>query len=425
MNRPILFDAKQSREVLKAIRYGMDLQVAPLTNCEEGDWIRSRLASLRKHYLARRALIDEKRSAFGNVIFYQLLKEKYAEFEYRVDERGAPLSNLYDFKVDGRLPSLLTMLINDNVRRISEPERRYGLGERYAPVLEEVERLFEEAMLVYPDRAAFVRFLETVLHARQTGAVLQLVAAICPDYSWVPDGDGVRYTFESVGVEPGLAGTKFLSIMPSVMRFLDALGVAYALNVYGGDFESLAYQDGHSPLGVTREQFVSRVREQIANIVDRLGVPARSGFFFDEVGGEAAWVTHHEAVYQALAGGDYGAAPLDDASMDAIFATRLPLYTEWFKGADERALREVFLKQAAEYALMGQIYARRFEHFVVLGVDHHRMAPFYSFGRAAAVVYRQTDYIVEKDSGMQERKVRGEQGEHTQVSEISEQECVR
>lgn len=396
MNRLVLFDAKQSREVLKAIRYGMELKVASVSTGEEADWLSLRLKSLRKRYLARRPHIDEKRSTFGNVIFYQLLKEKYHEFQYRVDKRGSPLSNLYDFKIDGRLPSLLTMLINDNVRYVSEPEKRYGPSECFQAQFPHVERFFEEALLVWPDPTSFQRFLDAVLHAQRSGQTLQIVVAICPDYSYTSEDSNVRYTFESVGVRPGLAGMKFLAILPAVQRFFDALGVAYAVNLYGGDFESLAYDDAYSPLGVTRAQFVERVRQQIANIADMLvGVPACRGFFFDEVGGEGVWVARHEQLYEALTAGDLGSTGLDANALDAVFAARLPLYKEWFKGVDERALRHIFLKQATDYALMGEIYSRRFKNFVVLGVDHHRMAPFYSFVRPVTVIYRQTDYIVE------------------------------
>lgn len=396
MNHLVLFNAKQSREVLKAIRYGMELTLAPsVLTGEEADWLSVRLKCLRKRYLARRKHIDETRGTFGNLIFYQLLKEKYAEFQYRVDECGSPLSNLYDFKIEGRLPSLLTMLINDNLGYVSEPEKRYGPSERFQTLFPHVERLFEEALLVWPDPTSFQRFLDTVLHAQRSGKALQIVVAICPDYSYTTEGSKVRYTFESVGVKPGLAGMKFLAILPVVQRFLDEIGVAYAINLYGGDFESLAYADASSPLGVTRAQFVERVQQQIANIADLLaGVPVYRGFFFDEVGGERVWVARHEQIYKALTAGELGSTGLDANALDAVFATRLPLYKEWFKGMDERALRHVFLKQAADYALMGKIYSHRFENVIVLGVDHHRMAPFYSFVHPMPVIYRQTDYII-------------------------------
>ncbi|WP_321877064.1 hypothetical protein [Paraburkholderia bannensis] len=421
MNRPILFDARQSREVLKAIRYGMEFQVSRAEGHDDADWLQHRLQRLRKHYLARRAHVDEKRSAFGNVIFYQLLKEKYAEFDYHIDKSGAPLSNLYHFKIDGHLPSLLTMLINDDVRHLGELERRYGVSDRLRELAHPVERLFAEATLVYPDAAAFHRFVDTVLHVRDSGQTLQLVSAICPDYSHTTEGGNVRYTFSSIGVQPGLAGRKVLDILPVMMRFLDALGVSYAVNLYGGDFESLAYDDADSPLGVTRPQFVQCVREQIGNIAQRLNVPVRRAFFFDEVGTQDAWIARHRRIYEALAAGDLGSTGLDQAALDGIFATRLPLYREWFKGVDEQALRQVFLKQAAEYALMGEIYAQRFDHFVVLGVDHHRMAPFYGFARPAAVIYRQTDYIVEDAAASAPASVGTG---HEEAREL-EQECAR
>jgi hypothetical protein len=435
MNRPILFDAKQSREVLKAIRYGMDMQLSPVPGSDDMDWLKRRLANLRKHYLTRRAVIDEKRSAFGNVIFYQILKEKYADFDYRVDERGAPLSNLYDFKVDGRLPSLLTMLINDNVHRITEPERRYGPFAAYAHLLPRIEALFRDAMFVYPDLPFFQRFVEAVVHARHTGQALNLVSAICPDYSYESTGAGIRYTFTSVGVNPGLAGNKLLAIMPVLVRFLDELDVRYTVNLYGGDFESLAYDDHHSPLGVTRAEFIARVRQQIANIARALPVPTTQSFFFEKTDGECGWQSRHEAMYRALSEGDFGATGLDEKALDAVFATRLPLYREWFKGTDEQALRPVFLKQAAEYALMGEVYSQQFDHFVVLGVDHYRMAPFYSFVRPAVVIYRHTDYISEilTESEPESVTIRNGVGEQCASAKMAarervistQQECVQ
>jgi len=403
----------------------MAFQVARLSSDEKAAWLQHRLLSLRKHYLARRAQVDEKRSAFGNVIFYQLLKEKYAEFDYSVDESGAPVSNLYQFKIDGHLPSLLTMLINDDMRHISGLERRYGPGARIRELAPLIERLFADATLLHPDPPAFHRFLDTVLECKERGQTLQIVAAICPDYSYTNEDGNIRYTFSSIGVKPGLAGKKFLDIMPVMMRFLDAIGVLFAINLYGGDFESLAYDDNNSPLGVTRKQFVARVREQIANIADQLQTPVRRAFFFDDVGTESEWITRHERIFESLAAGDLGFTGLDSQSLDAVFATRMPLYREWFKDMDESALKKVFLKQAAEYVLMGEIYSQRFDQFVVLGVDHHRMAPFYSFARPTAVIYRQNDYIVEDVTSSEHEGSATPETESTQPEYELVQECER
>jgi hypothetical protein len=46
MNRPILFDAKQSREILKAIRYGMELRLDPWPQGEVGERFKIKLGKL-------------------------------------------------------------------------------------------------------------------------------------------------------------------------------------------------------------------------------------------------------------------------------------------------------------------------------------------------------------------------------------------
>jgi hypothetical protein len=286
MNQTIVFDAKLSREILKAIRYGMEVRLDTPLHDDDAEHLRGRLVDLKKAYLAKRRFIDEKRSDFGNFIFYQLLLEKYPEFEYRFDKHGRLRSNLYEFKVDGRLPSLLTMLLNERIGRLSELEKRYGRSAKFGALFASVEQLFQDATLVYPDSATFFRFLEALTLAAQGDEPLTVVSAICPDYSYTAEADTVRYTFESLGSQPGLAGNKFIAILPAVARCLDELGVRHEVSLFGGDFESLTFVDSSSSLKISQHDFIARVRQQIAAISGAVQRPVSQSFFFEVVGGQ-------------------------------------------------------------------------------------------------------------------------------------------
>ncbi len=88
-NKKLNFCAKTSRQILKAIRYGMEIGDDYFANIGgESEKIKDSVAKLRKMYLSKRKIVDEKRSGFGNIIFFQLLQEKYPEFQYRLNNNG-------------------------------------------------------------------------------------------------------------------------------------------------------------------------------------------------------------------------------------------------------------------------------------------------------------------------------------------------
>lgn len=389
------FDAKTSREILKAIRYGIKVRIDYFMNSEfDSEMLKIGVAQLRKAFLIKRRKRDDINSNFGNVIFFQLLQEKYPEFQFWLDEIGHVRTNLYDFKINDRIPSLLTLLLNEPIKRISKLERRYGEISHFMKMSEKIENLFHKAQLVYPKREMFLRFLNCMTQAMSTREPLVLVSAICPDYSYAIREGKVRYTFESLGAQAGLAGNKFIATLPILAHFFEAINVQISVSLFGGDFESRLFKEkGTSFVRISQPDFIKKVRMQIKNIAGQIGLASKQSFFFDVMEGETAWAKRHKEIYARLAHGDFGLTSLSLADAKEIYASRKPLYSTWFKHTDEDTLWQIFLQQAAEYALMGQIYSKLYTNFVVFGVDHSKMTPFYSFSQPVCVIYRHTDYI--------------------------------
>jgi hypothetical protein len=388
MKNDAVFDAKTSREILKSIRYGIEIRINAAGPGSDTAQTETKLHQLRRAYLAKRGAIDERASGFGNVIFYHLLQEKYPALRYALTREGYLQSNLHEFKVAGKLPSLLTLLLSETVRQTSALERRYQDDPALSAWSAPLERLFRDALLLYPAWPVLASLLAAWSRAAASGKPVTLVSAICPDYSFVQVPGGHRYTFEAVGTSPGLAGGKFIRAVPAFASFFEAVGVPHEIAVYGGDFESLPRPDA--------TEFIAKVRAQIACIVQVASAPGRPvtpSFFFDAAGGQAHWVRRHAALVEAIAAGQLGGTGLSAADMDDIFLSRQPLYRAWFEHADDAALRLIFIRQAAEYALMGEIYAGLHENAFVFGVDHARMAPFYAYSQPLPVLYRQTDYL--------------------------------
>lgn len=405
MNPLIEVDAKKSREILKSIRYGMAIAVAEKS--VETTFVSQRIARLKKEYLELRSKINEKSAPIGNVIFYTILKKRYADFHYEFDfQRGRFLSNLHCFKVNGKPPSLSTMLLNDDIGHLSEPERRYGVSIATGQYGRSIEALFKVASLVYPDHQTFLQFLSLLEESARTKNKICIVSALCPDYSYDAADDGtVRYTFEGLGSSPGLAGNKYLEIVPAIKAFFCRHQINHCFELFGGDFEYLSFSSDNSSFRIGRDEFIAKIKGQLAAVVRLVDAPIETHFFFEEINGEERWTERHQEIFACLLNGDYGKTGLATGDVHAIFQTRLPLYSAWFHKASPGELFCVFLKQAAEYALMGEIYSELFEHVVVIGVDHSKMAPFYSFSSAISVIYRKIDYIVEEPVTLEPREI--------------------
>ncbi|SDJ53547.1 hypothetical protein SAMN04487926_1605 [Paraburkholderia steynii] len=384
--------AKKSREILNCIRDGVDVYLGSVFSEDEVKLIQRNVDSLRIEFSAKKSLISERRGKFRNIVFYEILCERYPWFKYSVDRDGRVKSNLHEFQINGSGPSLLALLFEKQIEIPSELQRRYGESLCDGNLAVQLERLFRDAQLMYPARDTFVRFIDAVKRAISTREPITVVTGICPDYSYVVKEGLVRFTFEHVGDEIGFSGRKFISMIPALSRFMAALESPYSTCIFGADFECLSVSGEGTSIKCASFEFVDKVKRQLKKISMSVSVPVEVSFFFDRVGGEDVWLRRHGQILDRLLQGDYGETGLSGPDVEEIFASRKSLYRAWFSDAEESFLKHLFLKQAAEFALIGEIYDHAFRNFVIFGVDHFKMEPFYSFSKRVPVIYRKMDY---------------------------------
>jgi len=69
------------------------------------------------------------------------------------------------------------------------------------------------------------------------------------------------------------------------------------------------------------------------------------------------------------------------------------LYSSWFPGKNENDFLDLVIKQGAEYSTMGDLFKARFNNLIVLGLNHPKMASFYSLNKSVPVIYGKPKYV--------------------------------
>ncbi|MFT0519133.1 hypothetical protein [Pseudomonas faucium] len=385
-------DSKTSRAILKSISYGLPYDPSGLHR--DTAMMASRLSDLRHKYNGVRISRGRKEAPISNYLFYLMLKDKYAEFDFEFRQPCKQvLTNIHKFKTGGRIPSLAALLLSDAIKTKSEMELKYDDVLSESGFKDEIAALLQGSDVMAPTPRSMAQLVSTLQACRQHGAALTLISAICPDYAYLRDASGKpQYTFHSVGQGTGLAGDKLIRAGAAIKAFGEATGLPIEHTLYGGEFEYKSFYKGACS-DQQRADFLKKVNTQLCTIGQQLQTASAVGSFFEKCGGEPGWVAQHAAITERIRSGDLGQTGLTRHGLLEIFESRQPLYSKWFPHAAEEEIWQNFTSQAAEYALMGKFFHEQHGRHVVVAVDHFRMEPFYSYFHAASVLYIKTDYL--------------------------------
>ncbi|UQS17426.1 hypothetical protein [Pseudomonas sp. HS6] len=385
-------DSRLSRDLLKCINSGIPHEA--LNVPKDSESLIGKIEDLRNQYVALRRSFGNKTLPVSNYLFYMMLKDKYSEFDFELrNSRARVVTNIHVFKSKGRIPSIASLLLSDSHVAKSALELKYATVEHMAVYGAALSRFVSDGGLMTPTRSAVEGAVAQFHHCKATSQPLTVVSAVCPDYSYDLTAEGKpRYTFTHVGDQPGLAGTKLINTDNALTAFSAAIGVAVEHRLFGGEFEYISFNK-NAGSSSAREAFLDKVNRQLLTIGNQLTAPASVGSFFELCGNEKGWHDQHADILERLRAGDYGQTGLSHEQMKEIFEARRPLYSKWFTGQSDETIWNNFLSQAAEYALMGNIFIDSYKNFVVLAVDHYKMEPFYSFFGPVAVLYVKTDYL--------------------------------
>lgn len=376
-----------SRAVLKSIALGkpdlIDVLPAPL---------RDRVADIRAGY-------EQKMRALGadirprNLVYYHLIKEMYPGFNWV--ETGSQVQIETYFR--GFKPNLLSYLLGlvpqEQIATTARMAALAGQGLNMS-LIEQCTAVFQNqgvCPLADEDLLRLQRWIEK----GQRGEPLSIVSPVCPDYSAAPgESRKFRFTFESVGTGAGLA---CLRLFQSLTALRNLFGETLQLtkiehHVLVGDFEAFSEQNCQR-VGLSTGDFVDRLRTSCGTISMQAPAPVAVGLFTDCIGGRPGWEREYVEMKRRFAAEEFG--PLEGNPLFRDIAeARKPLYRSWFDAADapDSFFEQLVVAQGVEYSTMGKVIAEKFENPLVIGADHHRMAPFYNFAAAIPVVYLDRNY---------------------------------
>ncbi|WP_110971201.1 hypothetical protein [Pseudomonas huaxiensis] len=347
----------------------------------------SRLSAVYAHFQQEG---DESTGLPRYMPFYRFIQSKFPGFQWQVRNSEGKKTLILDKPyINQSRPSLLSLLlcaVNDNTVTTPALKVRYpAMRELPDALVVDLEQAFERLSFTTSAPHFMARFAETLVKGL-AGETITLVSPVCPDYGYENKNGRLRYTFDYLGEGIGLVAGRVVKTLPDLQAVLRKHGIDARIAIGAGDFEGF---DGSTldRLKETREGFAHKLRISQQKILDALGPQTESIMIAGAVGGEAQWRALTADAEQRLANRDNGCIVDSDLDYAAIFNARLPLYQAWHQQRSNEELMQILYAQGAEYAAIGQVFARQWRNPIVIGADHNRMQPFYWLYSTIPVLY--------------------------------------
>jgi hypothetical protein len=379
-------ETELSRQVMKSIFTGDD---CPSSTPHS---IRSCLDGLRADYFRMRDKLGaEVKPRY--LPFYLLIQEKYPGFNWLESAGQLQIETYFRGFKPNLLSYLLEMIPPDEIATTAKISKQVEDG---VPVwlTAACREVFEQQGVCSLTPQDWLR-LQRWIQAGRRGETLSLVSPVCPDYS-AEQGESraYRFTFSSVGTGVGLACMRLFESLAVLAKLFTRLGRSPNIKVFVllGDFEAFSATNCQR-MGLSMEAFLARLRQSCASILAAAPLPLEVQLFTDCCGGMEGWQLGYGQMKARMteAGLQAGTGhPL----VGAIAEARKPLYRRWFGDAqdDPHFFEKLVIDQGIEYALMGDVIERGFKNPLVIGADHHKMAPFYNFAADMPVMYLDRNY---------------------------------
>ncbi len=341
-----------------------------------------------------------------NQPFYMMIREKYADFSWHISDDGVVI----DYHYKGLAPSLLSLLM-ERVPRYNATVPADPLDRLLPDVAAEIRAVFHEVGIVAPELAQLEQLALWLLKGLN-GETLTIVSPVCPDYAVEPiedtpedtvgNGPGQRlrarrhrFTFAGLGEDIGVTAAHLFQAAPRLHTLLcDRLGLDVRYLVAPGDFEGFSGETCQR-LGLDEATFLKKVAAQARTIEQRAPIAVASRPFTDLCGGRQGWMAQWTDMLSRIQDGNLSAIG-QQSWVRATALGRRELYDRWYgcKNREDSFYLDIVLRQAAEYAVMGQIIAtsKDLQSPLVLGADDHKMGRFYSIASNIPVLYLQRNY---------------------------------
>ncbi len=394
INKYNLISHKDSKHILEMIRNGEEIKFQSLPNYVNV----SKLQFLREVY--QQKIIELKKLGRfkkypKNLPFYYIIKDRFPSFTWEIDDNIKSSFKIRVPRVENLRPSLMSLLINDNIAKDITSDHKYTCIRRLPDkVAENMEHLLKEIHAVYPDNNDMEGIISWLLKGL-AGAKLTMFSPACPDYSKKRTDDKIcRYihTFSELGSNIGLIAQRILDALPIFDKFFKKYNISVKYIIATGDFEAYV-KSNLERLNITTQEFLSKLKGSNDLIRKASKVPIDVFMFTDLCGGYDKWIVYYSKYIGMFEKGCYGKTNLNKNSLFNIIKARKALYDRWTgKKSELGDYLPQLLGQGAEYASMGEIISKKYTDCLILGADHSVMSPFYNINQIIPTLYLKRFY---------------------------------
>ena len=221
---------------------------------------------------------------------------------------------------------------------------------------------------------------------------IQIITPLCPDYEHVSLGMGLyKYTFNKLNEGLGLIGKRLSKIINNFHQLLKKYKINYKHYLYYGDFESYS-SDICKRLNITEKEFIEKLHKSSVKMKSKIRNVAEVKLLVEELSKKNIWIKKCEKNQKKIKE-KYNIDNKFKIFINEISSSRTELYSSWFPGKNEKDYVNLVIQQGAEYTSMGDLFKKKFNNPIVLGLDHPKMAGFYSLNKEIPVIYGKPKYV--------------------------------
>jgi len=346
------------------------------------DKYKKEIQKLKKDY----KFISKKKNSFNSkykyYFFWELMRDKYNIKELTLKKRNQKQKSdkvNIEFSIFGKIlgynPSLLSML----------------LFEKEFKLLIKTHKFFKEIQEVCELENIKTKIKLNVIQSLSKGK-LEIITPLCPDYEHVSLGMGLyKYTFNKLNDGLGLIGKRLGKIIINFHNILSKHNIKFKHYLYYGDFES--YSNAiQKRLNISEDEFIKRLEKSSIKMKKKINNIAKVDLLVTRLSKKNIWLNRCKDNKKKIEE-KYNKDIRFKILINEITASRSELYSSWFPGKKEKDYLDLVMQQGAEYTSMGDIFKKKFKNPLVLGLDHPKMADFYSLNIDIPVIYGKPKYV--------------------------------
>jgi len=344
--------------------------------------LKGKIEQLRKEYLKTKKTVNNINNKYKYFVFWEIIKKKFKMKKIILKKRDQykkekKINILFtDFgKAMGFNPSLLFLLIHfKEMQQFIKGNEIYNKIKKVA----DIEELGNDEK---------IKFINSILKKEIT-----LVTPLCPDYEHVKIAEGLyKYTFNKLGNGLGLIGKRLIVIINKLHEIFDSYHIKYKHQLLYGDFESYS-KNICNRLKVDEKEFNLRLLSSVKKMKEASNKKCRVGLIVKNLSNKKEWKIKCELNEKKI----HKKYKIDIKSrrlIEQISNSRAMLYLSWFPNVKRDEYNNLVIQQGAEYASMGDVFYKKFNNPIILGLDHPKMKPFYTLNVDITVLYGKPRYL--------------------------------